>query len=68
MTDGPYHGAPQRRRRPIPPADVFPTFDEIARRAYQLFVDDGERVGRMFDCWYRAEAELLDVAARRAIR
>jgi hypothetical protein len=68
MTDGPYPGAPQRRRRPNPPADVFPTFDEIAARAYQLYVSDGERVERVFDCWNRAEDELLDAAARRVIR
>lgn len=68
MTDGPYHGAPLRRRRLAPPAETFPTFDEIARRAYELFVADGKRIDRVFDCWERAEDELLDRAARRAIR
>jgi hypothetical protein len=68
MTDGPYHGPPLRRRRSAPPAATYPSFDEVARRAYELFVAEGKRVDRVFDCWYRAEAELLDRAARRVIR
>jgi len=70
MTDGPFRGAPQRRRRSatLPPADVFPTFDEIACRAYELFLADGKKIERVFQCWYRAEDELLDRAARRVIR
>ena len=68
MTDGPYHGPPLRRRRVTAPAETFPTFDEIARLAHQLFVAEGKRVDRVFDCWYRAEDELLDRAARRVIR
>lgn len=69
MTDGPYHGPPQRRRhRTVAPADIFPTFDEIAHRAYELFLTDGRRVARVFECWDRAEQELLDRAARRVIR
>ena len=67
MTDGPFHG---RRRRPQPPApaEPFPTFDEIAARAYQLFVAQGKRVDRVFECWQRAETELLERAARRVVR
>lgn len=68
MTDGPYHGPPLRRRRLAPAVETFPTFDEIARRAHELFVAEGRRVDRVFDCWNRAEDELLDRAARRVIR
>jgi DUF2934 family protein len=69
MSDGSFYG---RRRRRLGQGRVsvkiFPTFDEIAERAYQLFVADGKRVERVFDHWQRAEDELLDRAARRVIR
>ncbi len=58
---------PDDRTR-IPPLDVFPTFDEIAARAYELFVAEGKRIDRVFDCWSQAETELLDRAARRLTR
>ncbi len=67
MTDGPYHG-PRRRLRMVAPVDTFPTFDEIAHRAYEIFVAEGRHIERVFDCWDRAEQELLDRAARRVIR
>ena len=69
MTDGPHDDAP-RRRRPAAPlsVDAFPTFEEIARRAHELFVAEGRPIDRVFDCWSRAESELLDRAARRVIR
>jgi hypothetical protein len=67
MIEGPQHGEP-RRRRVARTDNVFPTFDEIAARAYELFVAEGKRVERVFDCWQRAETELLERAARRAIR
>jgi hypothetical protein len=67
MTDEPQRGE-RRRRRVARKDDVFPTFDEIAARAYELFVAEGKRVERVFDCWQRAETELLERAARRAIR
>ena len=67
MTDPPHHSEP-RRRRVARRDDVFPTFDEIAERAYELFVAEGKRVERVFECWQRAETELLERAARRVIR
>jgi hypothetical protein len=66
MTDGSRRDAPQRRR--THQGDAFPTFDEIARRAHELFVAEGRPVDRVFDCWARAESELLERAARRVIR
>ena len=68
MSDG-LRGDPTRRRQPKPAsADAFPTFDEIARRAHELFVAEGRPIDRVFECWSRAESELLDRAARRVIR
>jgi hypothetical protein len=39
-----------------------PTHDEIARRAYQIFVERGRPEGRDMEHWLEAEAQL--VAAR----
>lgn len=68
MSDGSYHGESKRRRARSIDRNVFPTFDEIAERAYELFVAEGRRVDRVFDCWRQAENELLDRAARRVLR
>jgi len=46
---------------------AFPTSDEIADRAYQLLLEEGRRLDRFTDCWRRAENELLEQAANRAI-
>ena len=61
-------GGPSGRRRRTAPIDLFPTFDEIAERAHELFVAEGKPVDRVFDCWSRAEAELLERAASKVIR
>jgi hypothetical protein len=45
----------------------FPSSDEIARRAHELFVSDGRRVALIPVYWRTAERELLDHAARRVI-
>jgi len=37
-------------------------YDAIARRAFELFEDDGRTFGRDLDHWFRAEAELLHPA------
>jgi hypothetical protein len=50
-----------------PPASVFPTTEEIAIRAFEMFVENNRQVSRR-DCWRRAEALLLDRAARRVTR
>ncbi len=68
MSDGWYDGRMPRRRPLAAPTETFPTFDEIARRAHELFLADGRCIERIFECWHRAEDELLDRAARRAIR
>jgi HSP20 family protein len=34
-------------------------FDEISRRAYRIFEDDGRTPGREIEHWFRAERELL---------
>ncbi len=59
---------PARRRgrsqitRPVD----YPTVNEIAERAHDLFVANGRRVGKIFEYWNQAEQELLERAARRA--
>jgi hypothetical protein len=50
-----------------PPAGVFPTEEEVARHAFDLFITSGRTLSRR-DCWRRAEAMLLDRAARRVTR
>ncbi len=52
--------------RPIPPAtlnqnaiDFTPSPDEVARRAYFSYVNEGSRPGRDVQHWLAAEAELL---------
>ncbi len=46
-----------------------PRTDEIARRAYGLFVARGGERGHELEDWLRAEAELLnEPAARRPVR
>lgn len=37
-------------------------YDAIARRAFELFEDDGRTLGRDLDHWFRAEAEVLHPA------
>ena len=56
---------PARRRRtetPIDPAPSTPpvivSSEEIARRAYELFLERGGSHGADQDDWYRAEREL----------
>jgi hypothetical protein len=57
----------EHRQRPLPPLDRYPTTDEIARRAHDLFVAGGRRLTKIFEYWQRAEQELLDIAARRTL-
>lgn len=45
----------------------FPTADEIATRAHELFVAGGRQLARVQDYWTAAEHDLLDRAARRLI-
>jgi len=64
MTDGGFFGSspsPRAWRR----TDPCPSADEIADRAYELFVADGRRIANAADYWRRAQDELLDRAARR---
>ncbi|MDB6067034.1 MAG: hypothetical protein JWR26_3242 [Pedosphaera sp.] len=41
---------------------TFPSRDEIARRAYELFVARGRTGGRDLDDWVQAERELAEKA------
>jgi len=47
--------------------DKFPTPNEIASRAHDLFVAGGRRVTKVFEYWRQAEQELLDLTARRTV-
>jgi hypothetical protein len=67
MSDGPFFGPCGRRSRDREPSAAYPTPLEIAGRAYELFLADGRR-GDESEYWRRAEDELLERAARRAIR
>jgi hypothetical protein len=47
---------------------AYPTADEIAARAYELFVSGGRRVARLPEYWRKAETELLERAVERRRR
>ena len=42
-----------------------PAYDDIARRAYELYQQRGAADGQEVDDWLRAEAELKDAPSRR---
>ena len=69
MSDGVSRGGHKRSSKSPQPAGVFPTFDEIARLAHDLYAA-GRQGGTVsiFECWRRAEDELLNRAAARATR
>jgi len=50
-----------------PPADTYPTDDEIAQLVYEMFLQRAWTLNGGADCWRIAEAELLDRAARRVV-
>jgi hypothetical protein len=54
--------APKARRksaRSAPaPSPAFAPAEEIARRAYELYLDRGRDEGHALDDWLRAEAEI----------
>jgi HSP20 family protein len=39
--------------------DMREAFDSIARRAYEIFENNGRQLGRDLEDWFKAEAELL---------
>jgi hypothetical protein len=49
---------------PNPVESRDPTYEEIARRAYQLFEQRGREHGHDWDDWFQAERELRVVAPR----
>jgi Protein of unknown function (DUF2934) len=59
-------GAGSRSAKSAPAASSFPAHDEIALRAYELWVNRGMGPGLDREDWHRAEHELLDRAARKA--
>ena len=56
---------PSGSRRRVQPAVVIP-HEEIARRAYELFLARGSEHGRDLDDWLRAERELRPKLLQRA--
>lgn len=54
----------QRRTRRAEPLQAFPTHDAIARRAYELFLQEGANHGRDLAHWLKAEQELLNEVNR----
>lgn len=45
----------------------YPSADQIAERAHDLFISGGRRIARIPDYWRTAEDELLAQAAERVI-
>jgi hypothetical protein len=58
--------APKQPVEPAGPPEV--THDQIALRAYELFVREGSAHGHHLDHWLRAERELMDVSEVRSTR
>ena len=56
----------RRTRRAEAPQTL--AHDEIARRAHELFLQEGAAHGRDLGHWLEAEQQLLDEAMRRAPR
>ena len=54
---------PKARKAPAPKAAEAPTHDEIALRAYHIYLQRNGTPGNPFDDWKRAEQELLAAAA-----
>ncbi|HEY1302311.1 MAG TPA: DUF2934 domain-containing protein [Vicinamibacterales bacterium] len=48
------------RTEPVTTVHPTPTHDDIATRAYELFLGDGARHGRDLEHWLRAELELRE--------
>lgn len=48
------------------PADSGPTYEQIAERAYDIYLARGETPGHDIDDWLRAEAELREELGREA--
>jgi len=52
-------GPPDRALpEPAPSQEGSPSYDEIARRAYELYLERGGEEGRAEEDWLRAEDEL----------
>jgi hypothetical protein len=48
---------------------LAPTTEEVARRAFEIFLERGGEPGHDLDDWLQAELELLrEYAARRTVR
>jgi hypothetical protein len=43
---------------------IHPTTEEIALRAYQIYLERGEAPGNALDDWTRAERELLEKSSK----
>ena len=54
------HEAPRENETP----SASPTYDDIARRAYELYQQRGATDGQEWDDWLRAETELNDGRGR----
>ena len=49
---------------PVQPVNAAPSRDEIAQRAYEIYVARGRAEGRELEDWVQAERELLEKAHR----
>jgi Protein of unknown function (DUF2934) len=45
-------------------ARIYPTTEDIALRAYQIFLERGGAPGNALDDWTRAERELLEKSSK----
>jgi hypothetical protein len=50
----------------LPKKDLRPTHDEIARRAYEIFIERGRPEGQDQEHWFAAEAQLTAAIQQQA--
>jgi len=62
------NATPKARKAPTPKVAPAPTHDEIALRAYHIYLQRNGAPGNPFEDWKRAEQELLAEAAKQKSR
>lgn len=56
--------SPSPKAKKSPAAEIHPTTEEIALRAYQIYLERAGAPGNPLEDWTRAERELLEKPAK----
>ena len=60
--------SPSPKEKKAPAVSVHPTSEEIALRAYHIYLERNGAPGNPLDDWTRAERELLDATPKPKLR